>query len=149
VAPLAGAFFAYNANFTWGSFNYYFAAGFSFLLFAAWIATARKRGPAVLAGFALGISALYLCHLVGLFLLAVNDRLFRGGADLAGRDFALKTLFRRALPVVLVFLPAAVAFLFFKPAGGQGGNLPSISSIHSATASRRRLSSISTIRPIF
>ena len=121
LAPLVGAFFAYNANFTWGFFNYYFAAGFSFLLFAAWIGSAVKRGPGALAGFALAISALYLCHLVGLFLLAVMIVCFESARIWAGRDFALKTLLRRALPVVLVFLPAAVAFLFFKPAGGLGG----------------------------
>ena len=56
IAPLAGAFFAYNANFTWGFFNYYFSAGLSFLLFAAWITSAKRRGPALLAGFALAFS---------------------------------------------------------------------------------------------
>ena len=62
LAPLAGAFFAYNANFTWGFFNYYFATGLCFLVFAAWIATAKRRGPYALTGFALAICALYACH---------------------------------------------------------------------------------------
>lgn len=121
LAPLFGAFFAYNANYTWGFFNYYFAAGLSFLLFAAWIGSAEKRGPVALAGFALAISVLYLCHLVGLFLLAVMIVCYEAARIWDGRDFAIKALARRALPVVLVFLPAAIAFLFFKPAGGLGG----------------------------
>ena len=43
IAPLFGSFFAYNANFTWGFFNYYFSAGLSFAIFAAWIATGEER----------------------------------------------------------------------------------------------------------
>ena len=121
LAPLFGAFFAYNANYTWGFFNYYFAAGLSFLLFAAWIGSAQKRGSVALAGFALGVSALYLCHLVGLFLLAVMIVCFEAARIWEARDCAIKALVRRALPVAVVFLPAAIAFLFFKPASGVGG----------------------------
>ena len=121
IMPLAGAFFAYNANFTWGFFNYYFATGLCFLVFAAWIATAKKRGPAALAGFVLAISALYACHLVAVFLLAVMIACFEVSLVWAGRDFAIKKLALRALPIGLVFLPAAIAFLFFKPAGAVGG----------------------------
>ena len=121
VTPLAGAFFAYNANFTWGFFNYYFATGLCFLLFAAWIATAKKRGPAALAGFALAVCALYVCHLVAIFLLLVMIACFETSLAWAERDFDLKRLVLRALPIGLVFLPAAVAFLFFKPVGADGG----------------------------
>jgi hypothetical protein len=121
VMPLAGAFFAYNANFTWGFFNYYFATGLCFLVFAAWIATAKRRGPAFLTGFALAIGALYACHLVAVFLLAAMIACFEASLVWAGRDFAIKKLALRALPIGLVFLPAAVAFLFFKPAGAVGG----------------------------
>ncbi len=123
VAPLAGAFFAYNANFTWGFFNYYFAAGLCFLLFAAWITTAKKRGPATLAGFALAVCVLYACHLVAVFLLAVMIACFETSLVWAERDFAIKKLVLRALRAGLVFLPAAGAFLFFKPAGVNGGQL--------------------------
>jgi hypothetical protein len=121
ITPLAGAFFAYNANFTWGFFNYYFATGLCFLLFAAWIASAKRRGPIVLAGFALAICALYVCHLVAVFLLLVMIACFEASLVWAERDFDLKRLILRALPVGLVFLPAAVAFLFFKAAGADGG----------------------------
>ncbi|MDE2630738.1 MAG: hypothetical protein KGM97_07080 [Alphaproteobacteria bacterium] len=123
VAPLAAAFFAYNANFTWGFFNYYFATGLCFLLFAAWIATENRRPPAALAGFALAVAALYLCHLVAVFLLAVMIAGFEGARLWTARDFRLMSLAKRALPVGAIFLPAAVAFLFFKPAGVQGGQI--------------------------
>ncbi|MGC9953777.1 MAG: hypothetical protein ABSD21_05830 [Rhizomicrobium sp.] len=121
VAPLAGAFFAYNANFTWGFFNYYFATGLCFLLFAAWIATAKRRGPGALAGFMLAICVLYVCHLIAVFLLAVMIACFEATQVWSERNFALKKLILRALPIGLVFLPAAAAFLFFKPAGADGG----------------------------
>ena len=39
AAPLAASFFAYNANFMWGFFNYCFGTGLSFLVFAGWIAS--------------------------------------------------------------------------------------------------------------
>src|SRR5213078_5007400 len=57
IAPLFGSFFAYNANFTWGFFNYYFASGLSFAVFAAWIATDRRNSAIRLAGFTLAITA--------------------------------------------------------------------------------------------
>ena len=58
IAPLFGAFFAYNDNFVWGFFNYYFTAGLSFIIFAAWIAWERKT-PLRLAGFALAVTVIY------------------------------------------------------------------------------------------
>jgi hypothetical protein len=121
VAPLAGAFFAYNANFTWGFFNFYFATGLCFLLFAAWIASTKKRGPGALAGFTLAICALYACHLLGVLLLGVMIVCFEAARLWAERDFALKKLLARALPIGLVFLPVAIAFLFFRPAESVGG----------------------------
>ena len=63
IAPLFGSFFAYNANFVWGFFNYYFAAGLSFAVFAGWIATDRRNGVMRLAGFAIAVTALYFCHI--------------------------------------------------------------------------------------
>jgi hypothetical protein len=115
-AALAGALFAYNANFTWGFFNYYFAAGLCFVLFAAWIAMREKR-PSTLALYALAVLALYACHLVGALLLL----LLIGGYELTQSEFAPKALWRRLWPLALVFLPALLAFLFFKPAGMAGG----------------------------
>src|SRR5258707_7998427 len=63
IAPLFGSFFAYNANFLWGFFNYYFSAGLSFAIFAGWIASENRNGTARLAGFTLAVTMLYFCHL--------------------------------------------------------------------------------------
>ena len=101
VAPLAGAFFAYNANFTWGFFNYYFAVGLCFLLFAAWIASAKKRGLGALVGFTLAVCALYTCHLLAVFLLGVMIVCFETARLWSERAFALKMLLLRALPIGL------------------------------------------------
>jgi hypothetical protein len=117
LTALAGAFFAYNANFTWGFFNYYFAAGLAFVLFAVWIATAETRNRAALAGFALAVLALYFCHLVAVFLLLLLIFCYA----LAKAEAEPRALLRRAIPIVLAFLPAALAYLFFKPAGVSGG----------------------------
>ena len=64
IAPLFGSFFAYNANFVWGFFNYYFASGLSFAIFAAWIATDNRNNNALrIAGFTLAVTLLYFCHI--------------------------------------------------------------------------------------
>ncbi|MDE2501204.1 MAG: hypothetical protein KGL56_13535 [Alphaproteobacteria bacterium] len=123
VASLAAAFFAYNANYTWGFFNYYFAAGLSFVVFAAWIASAGRCNTLRVLGFTLAICVLYLCHLVAVFILGVLIFCYELSQVIEERDFAIKALFFRALPVGLIFLPAASAFLFFKPTGGEGGKL--------------------------
>ncbi len=121
VESLAAAFFAYNTNFMWGFFNYYFAAGLCFIIFAAWIATAKKRSPAALAGFALAICALYVCHLFAVALLVVMIGCFEAAQIWIARDLDFRKLAARALPIFLIFLPAAIAFLFLRPTGGDGG----------------------------
>ncbi|MDE2109822.1 MAG: hypothetical protein KGJ79_01675 [Alphaproteobacteria bacterium] len=123
ATALAGAFFAYNANYTWGFFNYYFAAGLSFLIFAVWIASAEKRRPLRLPGFMLAVWILYLCHLAAVFTLGVLIFCYELSRAIETRDFAPRALVFRALKIGLVFLPAAAAFLFFKPTGGPGGRL--------------------------
>jgi len=123
VAPLAGALFAYNANFMWGFLNYYFAAGLSFLLFAAWIATAKRRGVFTLAGFALAVFVLYVFHLFGACLLLACIGCFELSSALRDDRLGWSTMARRALPVLAISAPAAAAFLFFKSAGGEGGGV--------------------------
>ena len=123
LAPLAGAFFAYNANFTWGFFNYYFATGFCFLVFAAWIASHKKRGILEIFGFTLAVCALYVFHLVAVALLLLMILCFEFTRVANERAFSVKTLLSRALPIAVVFLPVAIAFLFFKPTGADGGHL--------------------------
>lgn len=122
-APLAGAFFAYNAPYTWGFFNFYFAAGFGFLVFAAWIATTQKCKFVALFGFAAAFLALYAFHLFALLLVL----LMIGGFELArvweDRAISAKALLWRVLPIVLVCLPAALCFLFLRPAGNDDSHL--------------------------
>jgi hypothetical protein len=123
VAPLAGGLFAYNANFTWGFFNYYFAAGLSLLLFAAWIATARRRTPLIVAGFAVAVFALYVFHLFAVCVLLALVGCFELSAVLHEKAIDLKSAAIRFARVVLVFLPAATAFALFKSTGGEGGGI--------------------------
>lgn len=123
AAPLAGALFTINANFTWGFLNYTFAAGFAFLIFAAWIATRGKRSPLVLAGFTLAVFALYVCHLFAVCVLVVLIALYELGVVLRDKDFAIPSLGRRAVPALLIFVPAGFCSLFFKSAGGEGGGV--------------------------
>ncbi len=121
LAPLAGAFFAYNANFTWGFFNYYFATGLCFLIFAVWIATDGKRGPLALAGFAVMVCILYVSHLFACALLALMIGCFEISRAWESPSHFSKALARRALPVGLIFLPAVLAFAILRPAGIDSG----------------------------
>ncbi|HEY2008056.1 MAG TPA: hypothetical protein VGH23_03640 [Rhizomicrobium sp.] len=115
IAPLFGSFFAYNANFVWGFFNYYFSAGLSFAIFAAWIATEKRNGVLRLAGFILAITLLYFCHIFA----AVSLLLMIAGFEIA-QNFRLESrdpmaLARRALRVAMTYIPAGLAFLFLRP----------------------------------
>jgi hypothetical protein len=121
--PLAGAFFAYNANFTWGFFNYYFAVGLSFIVFAAWIRTAKRRGLLALAGFTLAASALYACHLIGAVIFLVMAGTYEATQAWEERGWSPVAMARRLFPLGAIFLPAAFAYLFLKPAGTGGGDL--------------------------
>lgn len=110
IAPLFGAMFAANANFVWGFFNYYFSAGLAMALFAGWIASEGRNHAWRIAGFTLGISVLYFCHVFAAAALL----LMLGGYELArGRS----GLVQRLASVALVYIPAALAFLFLKPEG--------------------------------
>ena len=117
VAPLFGSFFAYNANFIWGFFNYYFSAGLSFAIFAAWIATDKRNSALRIAGFSLAVTLLYFCHIFA----AASLLLMLIGFEVA-QNFRLEhrnpvALIRRSLSVALLYVPAAFAFLFLKPHG--------------------------------
>jgi hypothetical protein len=121
IAPLFGSFFAYNANFIWGFFNYYFSAGLSFAIFAAWIATDGRNNAARLAGFTLAVTALYFCHIfaaASLFLMLAGFELAQNIRHDRRHPIALV---RRAVRLALLYAPAALAFLLLKPAG-VGGN---------------------------
>src|SRR6185312_6774195 len=115
AAPLIAAIFAYNANLMWGFLNYYFAMGFGFLVFAAWITMENRRTPMRLAGFALAVTILYFCHLFACETLA----LMMGSYELGAWSFPprppLRQMWRRLGAAGIVFVPAALALLFLKP----------------------------------
>ena len=150
IAPLFGSFFAYNANFIWGFFNYYFSAGLSFAIFAAWIATGEERraqrvsgssGPAKatngpkrqrtdglgerpvrLIGFTLAVTALYFCHIFAAASLLLMLAGFEVTQTIRHDNRDPAALARRAARLVLLYVPAILAFLLLKPnsAGGNG-----------------------------
>ncbi|HEX4636414.1 MAG TPA: hypothetical protein VH189_09555 [Rhizomicrobium sp.] len=121
IAPLFGSFFAYNANFIWGFFNYYFASGLSFAIFAAWIATENRNNALRILGFALAVTILYFCHIFAaasllLMLIGFETAQFIRADN---RDTAL--LLKRATRLVLLYVPALLAFVLLKP-GSAGGS---------------------------
>jgi len=122
LAPLFGSFFAYNANFLWGFFNYYFSAGLSFAIFAGWIVTENRNGPVRLAGFTLAVTALYFCHIfaaASLLLMMIGFELAQN-FRIEQRDGA--ALVRRAGRLLLLTMPAILAFILLKPRStGEGG----------------------------
>ena len=115
IAPLFGAFFAYNANFVWGFFNYYFAAGLSFAILAGWIATQNRNGPGRIAGFALAVTLLYFCHLFAAASLLLMLTGFELAQNLRLENGRARLLAARAGRIALVYLPAALAFFLLKP----------------------------------
>jgi hypothetical protein len=117
IAPLFGSFFAYNANFTWGFFNYYFSTGLGFAVFAAWVATQARNNATRLPAFTLAVTLLYFCHIFA----AASLLLMIAGFEVA-QNFRLENrdpmaLARRALHVAVIYVPAGLAFLFLKPHG--------------------------------
>lgn len=153
ISPLFGSFFAYNANFVWGFFNYYFSAGLSFAIFAGWIATSEERrawrvsgsgGPAKamnaaslserpaqhpalsvvrLASFAVLVTILYFCHIFAAASLALMLIGFEIAQWLREDQGARAALARRALRIVLIYIPAAMAFIFLRPRSNEDGSV--------------------------
>lgn len=117
VAPLFAAFFAYNANLTWGFLNYYFAIGTAFAVFAAWIATEQRRGAVHLLGFAAAFTAIYFFHLFA----AATLLLLLGTCELgiAVQSMSARDAFRRFAQLAAVVVPAALAYIFLRPSGGE------------------------------
>jgi hypothetical protein len=123
ISPLFGAFFAYNANFIWGFFNYYFAAGLSFAIFAGWIATENRNGAARLAGFALAVTALYFCHIFAAASLLLMLAGFEVAQNIRHDNGDWMALTRRALRVALLYVPAALAFVLLRPRSTEDSSL--------------------------
>jgi hypothetical protein len=114
---LAAALFAYNANFMWGFFNYTFATGLGFVVFALWIETEQQKPSRRLPLFAVLFTLLYFCHLFAFATLLLAIACY----EIAGWRQALPRnpigLLHRAVPVAIATLPAALAYLLLKPAG--------------------------------
>ena len=123
ISPLFGAFFAYNANFIWGFFNYYFASGLSFAIFAGWIATDNRGGVGRLVGFALAITALYFCHIFAAASLLLMMAGFEAAQTIRHDHRAFSALARRMARVALVYVPAGLAFVFLRPRSTADGGV--------------------------
>ncbi|HEX4302578.1 MAG TPA: hypothetical protein VHZ78_07280 [Rhizomicrobium sp.] len=123
ATAVVAAIFAYNANFIWGFFNYSFATGLCFVLCAAWIATDRRRNLLQQAGFALAFTLIYFSHLFAFAVLLLTIGCFELSGWLAETPRTVRKLITRALPIILMCLPAAFAFLVLKPAGADSGHL--------------------------
>jgi hypothetical protein len=107
VAPLIGAFFAYNVNFMWGFLNYYFATGLCLVVFAGWIASkAWPRWPR-LAVFAVAAIVLYFCHILAAALLLLLIAAFEAAHD----PISPRNMRARILDIAVIALPVAVLFV--------------------------------------
>ncbi len=118
VSCLLASFFAYNANFMWGFFNYCFAMGLSYFFLARWISDRDRFEPAHIVGYAVAFLGVYFAHIfaaaVLLLLLASLE-----ASDLP-RPHPVPVLLRRMGSLALVGAPAAFAFVLLKPKGGGG-----------------------------
>jgi hypothetical protein len=121
VESLAASFFAYNANFMWGFLNYYFAAGLAFVVFAAWIASRERRSYARLALFAAAVTIVYFCHVFAAAVLGLLIGAYELGTLIEQRNLSRAALLKSFGAIAAIFVPAALAFLFLKPAGASGG----------------------------
>ncbi|HXC54349.1 MAG TPA: hypothetical protein VNU97_03565 [Rhizomicrobium sp.] len=123
AGALLPAFFAYNANFMWGFFNYTFAVGLAFLVFAAWIASDGRRTILHQIGFAIAFTLIYFSHLFALAVLLLAIGGFEISNLLAQRPIRPRQIAGRLLSLVAICLPAAIAFLVLKPSGAGSTSL--------------------------
>jgi hypothetical protein len=114
LAPLLGAFFAYNANFSWGFFNYYFSMGLGFIAFAGWIAWEKKTPPR-LGIFALAVTAIYFCHIFAAATLLLMIASYEFARARARNGWNARGLLVRGARIAAVYVPAAIAFLLLRP----------------------------------
>ena len=117
---LAGALFAYNANFVWGFFNYVFASGLAIVLFAGWIASSAWPSWRRALVLALALVPVYFAHVFAAALLLLLIGCYEGQAWFEAKPLSLKGAAMRLWPTVAATLPIAILFLVFKPAGTDG-----------------------------
>jgi len=116
-APVLGSAFVYNANFMWGFFNYCFGVALALLVFAAWINAERRLRLWLVACFSLAALVIYFCHVFAAVMLLLLIACYEIFALYRGASAA--EISRRLYPPVAIALPAAAAFLFFKPEGND------------------------------
>lgn len=120
VTALAAALFAYSANFVWGFFNYQFASGLAFVVFAAWIATEGWPSWRRALVFALALLPDYFSHVFAAALVLLLIGCYEAGLWFDETPRTARGAFARIWPIAVMALPSAVLFLFFKPAGVDG-----------------------------
>lgn len=118
--PLAGVFFAYNAPFLWGFFNFFFAAGCGFLAVALWIRLQDAPMAKKTALFAVVFTLLYFFHLFALLTVLLLLGCYEISRAVIDKAVSAKALAWRAAPLLLAALPALLAFVLLKPAGIEG-----------------------------
>ena len=121
LGGIAAAAFAYNAPFMWGFFNYDFAAGLSFAVFAAWIATDGSRRTSHLIGFTVAFTLVYFAHLFAFATLLLLIGCFELSKAWRGLRPSLSEAARRIRQVLILCLPAALFYLLLAPHGGGLG----------------------------
>jgi len=116
VTSLAAALFAYNANFTMGFINFYFAAGGAFFVIAAWIATEPWLPVARFVMLAGCFALLYFLHLLAMPFAGLVLCCFEL-AKLRRRDpEKTRKAIRNLLIVCAAVVPVVVCAVLF-PAG--------------------------------
>lgn len=123
ASPLAACVFAYNANFMWGFFNYYFGMGLAMLVFAAWIANEHERGAVRLCAFAALATIIYFCHLFAFATFLVMITCYELTGLWQERPPAAVGVLKRSLSVAFTALPGVLAFLLLKPRGAGSDHL--------------------------
>jgi hypothetical protein len=118
IAPLFACFFAYNANFMWGFFNYAFGMGIAFFAFAGWIADRNRGVPIHLAGFGLATLAIYVCHLFAAATLLLLIACYEVSS--CDRPISFGAALARLANVAALGVPSVLAFVLFRPKG-EGG----------------------------
>ncbi len=121
--PLAGALVAYNALFLAGFMNFVAGLGLALLVAALWVKMRETRPALAVAGTALGMAALFFCHLLAVvfaaLLVAMQEVVALAATRRQGAPL-LPAILRRAGGLALVLLPPAALYLSAPISGAEG-----------------------------